>query len=306
MTCVLITGSEGLIGRCLRQELLAQGIECLGYDKKVESGGSGGGDILDLGMLQHAVESCDGVIHLAAVSRVHWGEKDPDLCWRTNVDGTSHVLEAAIRARSRPWVLFASSREVYGNPARLPVSEDDPIQPVNVYGRSKAAAEASVRSAERAGLKTAILRFASVYGSVLDHPDRAAPAFAKGAAAGKPLVVTGGENMFDFVHVSDTVRGIVMTMQLLAESTGALPPIHLTTGQGTTLRQLAQLAADEAGTVVPIVEAPQRTYDVSQFVGTPSRAQSILGWRAEIDVAQGMRCLVSDFQNSGRVEPTAR
>ena len=68
----------------------------------------------------------DGVIHLAAVSRVVWGQKNPELCWETNVTGVQNVLDAAREASSRPWVISASSREVYGEAEHLPVSEDMP------------------------------------------------------------------------------------------------------------------------------------------------------------------------------------
>jgi len=103
-----------------------------------------------------------GVVHLAAVSRVIDGERDPARCWAVNVEGTRTVVEAAQSSPLRPWVIYASSREVYGQPSALPASEDCDRAPLNVYGRSKVAAEDLVTAS---GLAHAIVRFSNVYGA---------------------------------------------------------------------------------------------------------------------------------------------
>src|SRR5207253_948512 len=97
---------------------------------------------------------------------------DPAGCDATNIDGTANVLAAAASASSRPWVLFASSRVVYGEPRELPVREDAPLAALNTYGRSKVRGEQLVLAARGDGLVTGILRFANVYGPGPDHPDR--------------------------------------------------------------------------------------------------------------------------------------
>lgn len=79
--------------------------------------------------------------NLAAVSRVIWGEQQPDLCWQTNVTSTRHVLESAYTSSNQPWVLYASSRAVYSQQKRFPVTESAPLQPLNTYARLKVAAE---------------------------------------------------------------------------------------------------------------------------------------------------------------------
>jgi len=143
---VLVTGSCGLIGSAMRRALGAAGFAVRGFDVAASRPGDRG-DVRDRKPVREAVAPCVGVLHLAAVSRVLWGERRPEECWTTNVEGTRNVLEAAAASRHRPWVVVASSREVYGQVDTQPVAEDAPRRPVNVYGRSKAAAEDLTRAA---------------------------------------------------------------------------------------------------------------------------------------------------------------
>lgn len=141
MKTIAITGSEGLIGRAVVSAFQTLGYRLRRFDLRLPVGHPGRGNVLDAGAVARLVADCDGVIHLAAVSRVVWGERDPELCWATNVDGLRNVLDATHRQPRRPWVIFASSREVYGQPSVLPASEETPREPVNIYGRSKVMGE---------------------------------------------------------------------------------------------------------------------------------------------------------------------
>lgn len=191
-------------------------------------------------------------------------------------------------------MVFASSREVYGDPPVLPVSEDSPVQPINVYGRSKAAGEALVTRARVAqGLRAAIVRLSSVYGTTDDHHDRAVPALLWRALQGDTLRITGADNRFDFVHVDDSVDGLLRAADLLAAGAKQLPTVHLATGTGTSLGELAHLAVDVAQSGSAIDILPPRPFDVGGFVGDPARASDLLGWTAKIDLAEGMKALAA-------------
>ena len=297
---ILVTGSEGLVGRALCQSLEARGHEIVGLD--LRGAESEYGDVRDPGRVREAIAGCRGVIHLAAVSRVIWAERAPDDCRRTNIGGLRRVLEAASGQPTRPWVLFASSREVYGQPRRLPATEDMPLSPVNVYGRSKVAGERLVDAARASGLRTATVRLSNVYGSALDHVDRVVPAFARAAAEGGAIRIDGAECTFDFTHIDDTVRGMVAMIERL-EAGETLPPVHLLTGRPTTLRELATMATTAAGTPLPVAEAPPRSFDVSRFHGDPSRARELLGWEPRVGLREGFGRLVRDLRaRSGAVE----
>jgi UDP-glucose 4-epimerase len=99
---ILLTGCEGLIGYALKTALLNKNVAVQGFDHKLPSVHQGYGDILELKDLEEAISGCDGVVHLAAISRVIWGERDPGLCWRTNFEGTMNVLKCASSSPRRP------------------------------------------------------------------------------------------------------------------------------------------------------------------------------------------------------------
>jgi nucleoside-diphosphate-sugar epimerase len=304
LTAILVTGSSGLIGAALSSALSARGYDVRAMDIRKQPAADKRGDVRDFEQVLDGVSGCRGIIHLAAVSRVAWGERDPQRCQAVNVQGTANVIRAALTGPTRPWIVFASSREVYGEPASLPVSEDHPLRPMNVYARSKARGEELMDQAREAGLATATVRFSNVYGSVHDHADRVVPAFCRGAAAGGELVVCGLEHVFDFTHLKDTVRGLFAIVQAL-EDGETLPAIHLVSGVGTTLAQLAALANRAGGQRARIVDAPERDYDVARFVGDPERAQRLLGWRATITIEEGVRDLVGKFVRLAVRQPSA-
>jgi UDP-glucose 4-epimerase len=204
------------------------------------------------------------------------------------------VLELAQYRPAPPWMIFASSREVYGQADALPVSEDTPLRPVNVYGRSKVTGEQLVDAARR-GMRACVVRLSNVYGCTHDHADRVVPAFSLAAVLGAVLRVDGAGHTFDFTHVDDTTRGIAALVEHLDRGGEPPPPVQFLTGAPTTLGQLASLAISLAGGG-SIVEAPPRSFDVSRFYGSAARAQTLLDWLARISIEDGLARLIEDFR----------
>lgn len=295
---ILITGSSGLVGTSLTSALRAEraDVTCLDIRPHAETPG----DVLDRKGVDEAVAGVDGIIHLAAVSRVVWGERDPELCWTTNVVGLHNVLNAAAQSAHRPWLIFASSREVYGQPEALPATEDSPLCPVNIYGRSKVEGERLVVEARGAGVRACTIRLSNVFGSVADHADRVVPAFARAAALGAELRVDGCDHTFDFSHLDDVTRGIVALVGLLAAGEKPPPPIHFVTGRPTTLGDLAHLAARLGASGSAIRSAAPRDFDVARFFGDPSRAKALLGWQPRIGLEDGLARLIRTFRDAHR------
>jgi UDP-glucose 4-epimerase len=302
---ILITGSAGLIGSALSKALGTLGVEVLGMDKGVAPYHADCGNILDYQSVLEKVCQVDGVVHLAAVSRVITGEKDPKLCLETNVGGTKHVLEAALESARKPWVLISSSREVYGQQDHLLVKETAPLIPVNVYGESKIAAENAVHAAVKRGLKGSIVRFSNVFGSIHDYPDRVVPAFCRAAVKGVDIRVDGSENLFDFTYLEDVIQGILAFIFSLMSREEPLPPIHLTSGLATSLGEIALFAQQVSSHEIKVSESPSRQYDVATFSGDTTRARQLLNWQARVSVYEGMSRLMNQLKIFNEVQQPA-
>ncbi len=299
---ILVTGSEGLVGSHLTRALRQVGHEVVGLDVRAREAPQRA-DVRDESCWAPRLHAVDGIIHLAAVSRVVTAQQQPDLCWQTNVDPLRRLLHLALRRRPRPWVIFASSREVYGRAPRLPATEDSPRSPCNIYGRSKLAGEHLCEEAAAEGLIVVVVRLSNVFGAADDHADRVVPAFVRAGLAGLPLRVDGSDNTFDFTHVSDAVAGIAALVDLVDRERRSPPPVHLVTGVPTTLGALASCVAHVTGSRAGVREAPSRDYDVAHFVGDPARAHALLGWRARTDLATGLHQLTAALR---RLEAPSR
>ena len=284
---LLVTGAAGLIGRHFCARLTEAGVDYRPFDLRLHPLQ----DVRSQLSLVEALRDVEGVVHLAAVSRVIWGERDPNACFATNVHALANFLTLCT-TYVRPWFIFASSREVYGAPLRLPVCEDAPLLPLNHYGRSKMIGEKLTQDARKDGLITNMCRFSNVFGCSQDHPDRVAMAFAHAAAQGGTIEVEGATNTFEFTFVKDVVEGLLGLVNATAGGE-LLPPIHFVSGTGTTLGQLATMAVEFGQKDVSVVERPPRSFDVAHFIGDPTRAKALLGWVSTFDLRQEFHKLIS-------------
>ncbi len=284
---ILVTGSEGLIGRAITQRLSARGLEVRRFDIKRHPSE----DICNPESLAKALDGVKGVLHLAAVTRVVWAQNDPELCRRTNVDSIRSLVRLCLAQKTRPWLISASSREVYGQASAFPVHEDSEKRPMNVYARSKAEGERIVEGGRENGLVANVCRFANVYGSANDHFDRVVPAFVNAAAFGGVIRVEGPGNAFDFTFVDDVANGLERLVMATGEGK-CLPPIHFVSGAAASLGDLANLARTYAQAPVSVQVSEPRSFDVSSFVGDPGRAHDLLGWRSSTSLEVGFQKLL--------------
>lgn len=294
---ILVTGSSGLIGRHLGVRLARENYEVRSFDLKR----SLQEDVRDKDSIERALGGVRGIVHLAAISRVVYGESAPDECWATNVEGLRSVINCALNSRLKPWLIFVSSREIYGNASQSPTNEDAPEAPLNTYARSKVAGEHLVKAARSQGLTANICRLSTVYGATDDYPDRVLPAFCRAAAEGGRIRIDGAKTVLDPTHVEDVVEGLC---RLTAETAAGrlLPAVHFVSGRGYSLQEIADIAIQAGGKSTSVTVQAPRAYDVNRFVGDPSRAKSLLGWSPVIDLENGVRRLVEAF----RLQETAR
>jgi nucleoside-diphosphate-sugar epimerase len=289
---ILITGGAGLIGTASKTYFEQRGWTVSTLDlKECDLDGrtiDHVGDIVEFKPLQDILTDIDGILHLAAVSRVIDAELDKEECTRVNVNGTKRLLEAASAAKCR-WFIFGSSREVYGEPPSLPVSEENGVAPINHYGNAKVIGENMVKKhCEINGMVHSNLRFSNVYGHSEDHQTRLVNAFIIQALKAEPLEIHGGGQLFDFTHIDDTAGAIYTAAKLLHEKHAHLPPIHVLPGDAVAIEDLAAMVLRITDSDSKLMYTPGRDYDVERFHGDPSRMNEILGYECSIDIITGL------------------
>lgn len=308
---VLVTGGAGFIGSCVVRALLSSGHELAVVDDL----STGRPENLPEGVALHDVDILDdrlhalvtrvspeAVVHLAAQVDVGASVRDARRDWAVNVEGTGRVARAAAEAGVRR-VVSASSAAVYGEPSAVPLAEGAPKVPANPYGRSKLAAEGVLAEELRSrAVDFASLRFANVYGERQDWRGEGGvvAVFAAAMTAGlRPAVYGAGMQTRDFVYVGDVASAVLDA--LAAE--GALagpgtdgPAYNVSTGEETSVEELAERIAAVAGYSGAIERLPRRDGDIDRSALDPGKAERVFGWRAATPLGQGLERTVAWFR----------
>jgi len=297
---VLVTGGNGFIGSHLSERLTDRGDSVTLFDLDFNSNVHDldyekiRGDIKDYDAVKRAIIGKDAVFHFAAVSRVVWGQQDPLNCWHTNVMGTLKVLEACRKSDYKPAIFYASSREVYGEPQYLPVDEDHPKNPKSVYGMSKLCAEKACYSyGDAFGLDIVTFRFSNVYGSERDQLDRVIPKFMIKALRGEDITLYGGDQILDFTFIDDTVSGIMKAYTTNFDGDGEIfgEAFHFVTERGVSVSDLAKMIVDLVDSPSGIIRIEPKDFDVSRFIGDPSKSHRMIGYEPRTRLENGLNIL---------------
>lgn len=240
----------------------------------------------------------DGIIHLGAVSRVVIAQNNPAECIRTNINGTQSLLQALENSlnKNKPWFIFGSSREVYGEPKELPVKEYFEKKFINIYGDSKIQGENLFTSFAKAnGNNCLILRFANVYGNQYDLFDRVIPRFIKAIASNKELTIEGGGQVIDFTHIDDTVDTIMKSINYLKKNNNIIDDFHILPGIGWNLFQAIEYIENILDKKAIIKTNEKRNYDVEKFIGDPTKIKTILKSRSFLSLEDGLKLSIPKY-----------
>ncbi|XP_046637006.1 UDP-glucose 4-epimerase-like isoform X1 [Daphnia pulicaria] len=325
---IFVTGGAGYIGSHCVVELLEAGYEVIACDNFANSVNGDKGtapslerveeitgkkvtfyqcDLLDYERLnkifsQHKI---DCVIHFAAMKAVGESMEVPLLYYKNNVVGTINLLEV-MKAHECYQLVFSSSCCVYGNPERLPITEDSPIGNVtNVYGRTKYLIEEMLMDLSRSDERWNIcsLRYfnpvgAHPSGRIGEDPTKPysnlMPYIAQVALGNKPsLTIFGddyntpdGTGVRDYIHVMDLASGHVAALAKVEKDKLRYRTFNLGSGVGVSVIQLVQTFGKVTGMTVAYELKPRREGDISAMYSNGERAKTELGWTPRFTLEQ--------------------
>ncbi|MGC9777814.1 MAG: NAD(P)-dependent oxidoreductase [Candidatus Heimdallarchaeota archaeon] len=311
---IIITGGEGFIGFAVAEKLIDQGHNVISIDVRNQNSyvdysrnvDFRKADLQTIDVVNKIVEKADGIIHLGAVSRVLWAEDYPLTCIDVNIKGTLNILKSAKKLDKKPWIIFGSSREVYGETNGERIAENQPSIPINIYGVSKVAAEQLTKSySHQNNIRSLSLRFSNVYGGLTDILDRVIPRFIINSLLNKPVEIHGGEQIFDFTYIDDTVNGILSAVDFLSnldEQTPHYDVFNILPGNGNTLYDVVNIIQDSFDHEIKLDHTPKRFYDVEKFVGDPTKAKMKLKFECKtplkIGINETVKIYSTEYKNN--------
>ncbi|BEV73714.1 UDP-glucose 4-epimerase GalE [Paludibacterium sp. THUN1379] len=318
MSSILVTGGAGYIGSHSLLELMAAGHRVLVVDNfsnskpaVLERVAQLSGqqvafrqlDLLDRPALQQLFEqhAIDAVIHFAALKAVGESVAQPLRYYHNNLTGTLNLLGCMQQAGVRR-IVFSSSATVYRDAGGQAIGEDFPLGPTNPYGQTKLMTETFLRdlAISEGGWDIALLRYFNPVGAhpsgLIGEDPNGIPnnllPFVSQVAVGKlaELKVFGndyptpdGTGVRDYLHVVDLARAHVKALDLIRAQSG-VHTLNLGTGRGYSVLEMIRAFERASGRSIPFRVAERRPGDIACCFADPTRAQQLMGWRAEYDL----------------------
>jgi len=308
---ILVTGGAGYIGSITTRLLCERGHNCVVLDT-LENGhltsvdsraelviGSVGNQVLVEGLLRE--HQIDAVMHLAGYIEVAESKEFPEKYYANNVEAPRRMLDA-MRAAGTPALVFSSTAAVYGEPARVPILEDDSKQPINPYGASKLVFEEALdEAAAQWDLRSIRFRYFNVAGAwpdgslgeahvpethiiarileaLLDTEETGAtPRFS---LFGTDYPTPDGTCVRDYIHVVDLARAHALALEALgAGEDGGV--YNLANGQGYSNREVMAACEQVTGHTLQVAEEPRRPGDPAVLIADATRARERFGWQPQ-------------------------
>ncbi len=312
---ILVTGGAGYIGSHICVELLNSNYDVIIIDNlcnsKIETirrikeiTGKGlkfyHKDLLDQNSLDllFQMNNIDAVIHLAGLKAVGESVQFPLMYYRKNIVSTMNLCEA-MQMHDVKRLVFSSSATVYGAVTRVPIREDEIIQPTNPYGRTKAIIEQMLNDQyiSDKSWSIAILRYFNPIGAhpsgLIGEDPKSIPSnllpYISQVASGKleKLNIYGsdyqtpdGTGIRDYLHVTDLAKGHLRALEKVMSSTGT-DIYNLGTGKGYSVLDMILVFEKISGIPIPFQFVETRQGDVAISLASPEKSKIILGWIAE-------------------------
>ncbi|NIM17528.1 MAG: NAD-dependent epimerase/dehydratase family protein [Candidatus Aminicenantes bacterium] len=304
---VMVTGAGGFIGTKVVQELWKRGCEVAYFDviepkikgiKRVNRG-----TILDQYDLALAARGCNYAIHLAALLGVQKTDSDRLECLYINIQGTLNVIEACVKEGIKK-IVFSSSSEVYGDQDKLPISEENPLNPKSVYAVSKIAGEEYLRAySEMYGIKYNITRLFNVYGEY-QREEFVLPKFVQRVVNNEPPIIYGdGEQVRSFCYVEDAARGIVDA--LLTDQANQVFNIG-NDREPISMKDLAYKLIDISGKsikpeFVSYEESDRESSrEIEKRIPCIKKAKQVLGYEPRFPLDEGLKRMIAFYEENNK------
>lgn len=290
---ILLVGGSGFLGTALAEGLSRREWHVGIFDrcpprvpkKNVETFI---GEVSEAGLLQRALARYPRVVYLAQAT-VTAPAADRQLSSFTgNLEIFLKVLDEAVRAHIHEFTLFSSGGAVYGEPGKLPVSEDDPKHPLSPYGVLKMTMEQYLAmTAASAGFRHLCLRPSNPYGPGQNFEGAqglVAISMAR-IARGQPVSMLGeGSAIKDYLYIDDFVDAVIH----LLDAPKASGPFNIGSGQGRSVREVIDLVAKTVGKGAIVEKKPTQAGDVQNSVLSIGKITSLTGWKPTTAFAQGL------------------
>ena len=273
---ILITGNLGFVGSETQKQLEAHHHEVIGFDVM------GGDDIRNYDALEEIIEEeePDRILHLAAIARFSEADANPKLAHEINVMGTKNVVKAAEYCNIP--LVYASTGSVYMPIKQLPpITEDFPAMGNSVYGVTKYLGECYVRE----HTPHIILRYAHLYGKEKRNHGLIGGLLGRIERGLAPMLY-GGKQSNDFTYIKDVARANVLALTAPWDSWNQT--YNIGTGEELTTQEAANLICEAASYTGEMLHKEQRTVDPERFVYDTTKAEMMLGFKAQYHFEEGL------------------
>jgi UDP-glucose 4-epimerase len=311
---LIITGSSGQIGTNLALRCVERGHSVLGIDCRPSPWTDAFPCVLadlcvpfaaaQLPKTGEEWDRPDAIVHLAAHAKVHELVEQPERAFQ-NIAMTQNVLDFC-RAVHAP-IVFASSREVYGDADRVRTRESDARfdEVTSPYAASKASGETMVHAYAHAyRMPYLVFRLSNVYGRYDDdlaRMQRVIPLFIARIARGEPVRVFGANKVIDFTYIDDCIGGILTGIERLHAGRLRDSTFNLSYGQGNSLLEAVELIGHAVRRDPIVIVEPKRAGEVTRYVADLGAARALLDFEPRVDLKEGIRRVVDSRFHSARV-----